>query len=77
LSVPQYIIIEQRCSFVFKIEGIRKINYGNRIAASRTDRITAGNDFIGGSNVKYGMRPNTQLFIGVALVSINIKELKK
>jgi hypothetical protein len=43
------------------IEGTRGINYGNCIAASRPDRITAGTHCIGGLNDKNGFYPTTQL----------------
>jgi hypothetical protein len=53
-----------------KYVGNREINYGNCIAASRPDRITAGSHCIGGSNDKNRVNPTTQLLNGVALVSI-------
>jgi hypothetical protein len=50
--------------------GIRKINYGNCIPASRPDRITPGTLWIGGSNDKNGMYPTTHLLNGIVHVSI-------
>jgi hypothetical protein len=53
-----------------KNEGTREINYGICIAASRPDRITPGTLWIGASNYKNGVFPNTKLLNGVARVSI-------
>jgi hypothetical protein len=50
--------------------GTREINSGNYIASSRPDRTTPNNLWIGGSNVKNGVYHTTQLFNGVARVSI-------
>jgi hypothetical protein len=58
-----------------KNEGIREINYGNCIAASRPDGITPGTLLIGGSYAKNAVYPNTQLLPGVDMFSINMKEL--
>jgi hypothetical protein len=53
-----------------KNEGIREINCGNSFAASRHDRITPGNLWIGGSNDNNVVYPTAQLLPGVARVSI-------
>jgi hypothetical protein len=53
-----------------KNKGTREINYGNCIAASRPERITAGTHWNGRSNVKNEMYPTTKLLPGVARVSI-------
>jgi hypothetical protein len=53
-----------------KIDRTLEINYGNSISTSRPDRITPGTLWIGGSNVKIGVYPTTQLLTGVARVSI-------
>jgi hypothetical protein len=42
-----------------KNEGIREINYGICIAASRPNRITHGTHWIGDSNDKNGVYPTT------------------
>jgi hypothetical protein len=47
-----------------------EINLGNCIPASRPDRITPGTHWIGGSNDKNGVYPNTILFYGVGRFSI-------
>jgi hypothetical protein len=51
-------------------EGIRKINYGNCIPASRPDRITPGTLWIGGSNDKNGMYRTTNLLNVIVHFSI-------
>jgi hypothetical protein len=53
-----------------KYEGIRLINFGNSIAASRLDRIIVGPHWIGGSIDKNGVYPTTQLLNGFARFSI-------
>jgi hypothetical protein len=60
-----------------KNEGVREINYGICIAASRPDRTNPGIHCIVLSNDKYGVYATKNLLKGVALVSIKRKEFDK
>jgi hypothetical protein len=60
-----------------KNEGIREIINGNCISASRPDRITHGNQWIGASNDNNVVYPTAQLLLGLVRGSIKLKEFLK
>jgi hypothetical protein len=60
-----------------KNEGNREINYGNCIAASHPDRITADTLWLGGSIDKNGLYTTTKLLPCFALVSVKYEGIRK